>query len=175
MENYLNELLALIKSKNKLTALTSSIILPDVCGSLEYPNEASSRKRYTDWFEGFMYKDLTRKVLTGDEAYGMRCVLLHHGENSYAEYTKRYSKSGIILDKFVIYEGPSHLIKVENTKINEVSLENVILVNPLVYSTELIEAAREWLKNADPDLIEAANNLFYIQKTPFSNGVMQIY
>ena len=67
-------------------ALISAIILPDICGKVEFPEEKSSRKRYILWYDkeiGKYEKNPNDKVnmpyLSGEVIYNLRCSLLHEG------------------------------------------------------------------------------------------------
>ena len=69
-----------------MTALTTALILPDVCGKAAYPNEPSSRQRYIQWFDdniGQYEKDLSTNpdmpYLNGEIVWDLRCSLIHEG------------------------------------------------------------------------------------------------
>lgn len=67
-----------------MTALTTALILPDVCGKAEYPEIKTSKERYIKWYDKYVSKQDKLKVLnnikndlTGDIIYDLRCSLLH--------------------------------------------------------------------------------------------------
>lgn len=67
-------------------ALSSALILPDICGKAAYPEERSSRKRYILWYDeeiGKYEKNPKDKdnmpYLSREVIYSLRCSLLHEG------------------------------------------------------------------------------------------------
>lgn len=74
-----------------MSALTTVLILPDICGKAEYPQQSNSR-RYKDWlrnYAGLNYDNL----ITVDEIYKLRNSMLHQG-------TPTTKKQGENIDEF---------------------------------------------------------------------------
>ena len=68
------------------SALAVALMLPDICGKAEYPNEKSSKKRYIGWYDkniGQYEKcpddDGKMPYLSGEVVYSLRCCFLHQG------------------------------------------------------------------------------------------------
>ena len=59
------------------SALALSIAIPDVCGSIEYPDEKGVGKRYRDWFDLSCY--MLQSYLSAEDCYAIRCSYLHQG------------------------------------------------------------------------------------------------
>jgi hypothetical protein len=59
------------------SALALSVAIPDVCGSIEYPDEKGVGKRYRDWFDLSCY--MLQSYLSAEDCYAIRCSYLHQG------------------------------------------------------------------------------------------------
>lgn len=78
MERFTNAIRGAIKNKNWFAGLFLALCLPDICGSLDYPYEQKTKKRYTDWFN----KNLATKyspMFSADDCFYFRCSCLHQG------------------------------------------------------------------------------------------------
>ena len=81
-----NEIRSSIKNENYIAALSLALILPDICGKAEYPNEKNS-KRYKSWYEKYVgYTERPADPYGADMPYSsseviyqLRCSLLHQG------------------------------------------------------------------------------------------------
>lgn len=67
-----------------ISALTMALIIPDMCGKAEYPNEKSNKQRYITWFDEWIgkfetYEGQENPHLTGEIVYSLRCSMLHEG------------------------------------------------------------------------------------------------
>ncbi|MDD6204273.1 MAG: hypothetical protein PUC05_04715 [Firmicutes bacterium] len=73
-------------------ALALSLTLPDVCGKIEFPNEALPGNRYKKWFSSYATTYFTTKAtslpseeiveyawLSAEECWALRCAFLHAG------------------------------------------------------------------------------------------------
>lgn len=73
-------------------ALAVSLTLPDICGKIEFPQEASAAKRYKDWFSVYVEPLVTVPAtklpeeetvnvtwINRDECWALRCAVLHAG------------------------------------------------------------------------------------------------
>ncbi len=105
MDNFRNALIGNIEAENWYGAMTIALILPDICGSIEYPMEKSS-SRYPKWFDkcvGDKYIANIDKVnhtfMTGNDCYALRCALLHEGTSNVASH----SAHEYVSEKFILY------------------------------------------------------------------------
>ena len=81
-----NEIRSSIQNENYIAALSLALILPDICGKAEYPNEKNA-KRYKSWYENYVeYTERPADPYGADMAYSsseviyqLRCSLLHQG------------------------------------------------------------------------------------------------
>ena len=72
-----------------LAGLALALILPDICGKAEFPQENSSKKRYIQWYDetvGITEKppkstkrNTEMPYLSGEVIYSLRCQFLHQG------------------------------------------------------------------------------------------------
>ena len=124
-------------------AFMSALCLPDICGYISHPTENNVGKRYKEWFEAYMPENY-RGLMSGEEAYGLRCVVLHNGELSLAQFTNRSTNRNVILDKFELFNDGMHLLRATNNTINGVPQPSLIRLSAVKYCKDIIEGVREW-------------------------------
>src|SRR5262245_18777893 len=99
-------------------ALSQALTLPDICGSIDYPN-SSPRARYSQWFDQRLEPVYTSvnhgKVnvfLTGLDCYALRCAYLHLGTDDITQQAaqERY-------DNFIFTTAGGHLMNLYNVKL----------------------------------------------------------
>lgn len=92
MKVFVNSIRACLSDKNWHGALIVSLMLPDVCGSIEYPNKKVG-DRYRDWYESFVsngpnLKDdpdgTLYKYPSPEDCYALRCSVVHAGSEEIA-------------------------------------------------------------------------------------------
>jgi len=66
----------------------TALCLPDICGYVSDPKSSSVRDRYANWFEQYMHEKY-HGYMSGEEAYALRCIVLHNGELITKQYTLR--------------------------------------------------------------------------------------
>lgn len=96
-------------SKNYLSALTLALVIPDICSKIAYPKESRIWKRYSDWYDEYIYKyenpksekelAIMQNEIDGKMIYKLRCALLHEGsfdiESDFREYKEIKSNQAI--------------------------------------------------------------------------------
>ena len=114
MQNFLNAIEKSLSTENWYAALTSSLILPDICGSLEDP-EKRSGERYVAWFRKWVQPIYTKSLradvgphifLSGDDCYALRCALLHQGE---ADISQQRAQKALESFRFLV-PAPNHIV-----------------------------------------------------------------
>ena len=114
-------------------ALISAIILPDICGKVEFPEEKSSRKRYILWYDkeiGKYEKNPNDKVnmpyLSGEVIYNLRCSLLHEGNpnvnNDKLNSDDKIDHFSLVIEKskpFDIYSDSSAIMDFKKSNIRK--------------------------------------------------------
>jgi hypothetical protein len=82
--------------------------------------------------------------MNGEEAYSLRCIVLHNGELSTTQYRSQSPKSTIVLDKFMLKSDGLHLIRLESNTVNGVLQPNLVVINTKKYCSDLIESVKTW-------------------------------
>lgn len=74
-----------LKNNCYMTALTTALILPDICGKAKYP-DLKNRGRYVKWYDEYIgqyernpSQSDDMPYLSGDIVWKLRCSLLHEG------------------------------------------------------------------------------------------------
>ena len=112
-------------------ALNSALTLPDICGSVEYP-EKKTGERYINWYDEQIgkYEKCSKNpeipYPDGKMIYKLRCALLHEGKPSIEKYHEEDNKMHIshfalIIEKsndFDIY-GDSYVFDENSKKVCE--------------------------------------------------------
>lgn len=83
MDELTNSVRMCLAAANWHGALALALTLPDICASIEFPSETSS-KRYVNWWSNYVApwsgrdgKELT--IFDGGDTYALRCAFLHEG------------------------------------------------------------------------------------------------
>lgn len=98
MKMKIDEIKKALKNNMPESALALTLILPDICSQVEYPQEQSVTKRYKDWIDKYLSQDAFNvnhdgiysqatgisdghvPKLGSEEIYQIRCHFLHSGE-----------------------------------------------------------------------------------------------
>ncbi|MGH3628381.1 MAG: hypothetical protein ACRDRL_13205, partial [Sciscionella sp.] len=154
-------------------AFMSCVCLPDICGYLDSPTSTSVRLRYATWFEKYVSMNLYTGHVSGDEAYMLRCVVLHNGELATDQYKNRNSAKSIILDKFILASAGSHLTRYQGNFIDGVEQPSIELINVVRYCQDIVEGVKEWQKATGNTLGEGVDS-FKIEVGQIDLGGVQI-
>jgi hypothetical protein len=128
-----------------MAALALALVIPDVCGKAEYPNEKSSKARYTKWFDQEIsysehpdYSNMdplkekeAKKLphLNGEAIYQLRCAILHQG-NPNIDNDKIQNDENKIGHFIIEYEKPKVLsIYVDSPQYNNFTGKKSYRVN----------------------------------------------
>lgn len=93
MQRFTNAGRVALSNKNWYGALTIALTLPDVCGSLQWPNNRSE-KRYKRWCKRWIVPIYTHEIgplreshcfMSADDLYQVRCSLIHSGRGDIVE------------------------------------------------------------------------------------------
>ncbi len=119
-------------------ALASVLIVPDLCGAMDAEDGRATRSRYVEWFDRFVaprYEVRGESWLTGEDAYGLRCAMLHQGR--LRPHIGRYSRV-IFLEP-----GPGGPM-MHNNVIND-----VLNIDVGTFVRDVLDGARAWLDEAE--------------------------
>jgi hypothetical protein len=76
MINLLEDVHKALDARAFYLALTGALVLPDICGSMEYADGVANRNRYAAWFDEWIGPRY-EAFLSGKQCYEFRCDLLH--------------------------------------------------------------------------------------------------
>lgn len=84
-----------LKSKNYFAALTSSLVLIDICSKIHAPTENKINKRYKKWLNDVLITNLpySNDYLSSSNIWFLRCAMLHEGSTDPTTNTS-YQKFG---------------------------------------------------------------------------------
>ena len=75
---YFDEIKRCIDGKCYWALLHVILVLPDVCGAMETNDGEATPQKYKNWCKRY----LADKLITSDDWYRMRCIVLHQGRSS---------------------------------------------------------------------------------------------
>ncbi|RKY78195.1 hypothetical protein DRQ00_05700 [candidate division KSB1 bacterium] len=87
MKTFIDSIRLAVTNENWYGALIIALILPDICGKIEFPDK-STNKRYPEWYDKYVshkyefgdcYQKANTIFMTGNDCYALRCALLHEG------------------------------------------------------------------------------------------------
>ena len=98
LERLVKEIDICIQNKCYISALTTAIMLPDICSKAEYPNEKATGKRYKQWYKQYVYSENPFGIhMPEDIAYSLRCNLLHEGNPTIDNANCRVNQFALII------------------------------------------------------------------------------
>ncbi|WP_394294000.1 hypothetical protein [Aeromonas rivipollensis] len=103
IKEYVTSVRQAITEGNWYCALSLALALPDICGSIEYPTEQSSKNRYIAWYGQYVAHKFPEvfsegvgdMLLSGSDCYALRCSFLHNGSE---DITHQRAKE--VMDRF---------------------------------------------------------------------------
>jgi hypothetical protein len=163
MQDFLDSVEESLKAENWYAALTTALILPDICGWLTDPEVKSSQKRYVEWFNTYMLPTYTSQIgaervehvfLSGKDCYSLRCALLHEGGDDIERQRARDS-----LTRF-------HFTKpLKNNNVIHLQQYNTVLQLQVdIFCREICAGVRQWLDDFkdDTEVLSRMNELLQI-------------
>lgn len=174
MKELLKSLEIAIEQKNWYAALIIAITLPDIAGHIDYPNDGS-QKRYVKWFDKYIKQKYptTDKVyygieglvfgvtqahttkaflITGEECYAIRCVILHEGRfkiNGQSVLKSMKNDSLSIIDKVadcVRFTFESNTSNTEDVTIQSIGDQNILQINVSQFCLNIKDGLYKWLE-----------------------------
>lgn len=148
MKNFSNAIRDAVEKRNWYAALTTALILPDVCARLAGLGQKSS-VRYPIWFDQWMGHHYRRHIgadqqlhvfLSGADCYALRCSLLHHGETDIRTQRARQA-----LDNFH-FVAPQPGIYIHCNQSN-----NTLQLQVDVFAVQMADAVDAWAASVKDD------------------------
>lgn len=156
IKNFVEDIKRARDNKAYLSGLALALILPDICGKIEFykTSNMNNRDKYIKWFDDWIYKyveipksesgnydDYDKLVkFNGEVCYALRNAFLHHGN-----IFDKYDENEIRIDRFELCVsdsewqfGDGHGCLISGGKIVETNRRfNVInLLNCFIFGTE---------------------------------------
>lgn len=99
VERLVKEIESGLKNKCYISALSTALILPDICGKAKYPSERTS-VRYNQWLKEYVCNKQPFGIQAEAEIiYDLRCRLLHEGNPSINTNKYKIKKFALIVRK----------------------------------------------------------------------------
>ncbi len=145
-----------VRQENWLAAISLSLLMPDICGSIDEPSNKSSRDRYARWFDTWFQFKESNQVLAGNDCYALRCALIHEGRD-----VTNSQKAKKEIDKFHFVKPPTDG---STPYVTEIGGGFYIPVD--MFASEMCAALSRWLssKSKDVDAQERMGNLIKIHQ-----------
>ncbi len=167
MNNFINAIRKALVGKNWYGALTVALILPDICGSLENPQN-KSQIRYIEWFDKYLKEEYTHEVganhtlhnfLSGEDCYALRCSFLHEGSDTISHQRVR-----IALNNF-------YFISDKNLHRNQSN--STLQLSVQIFCEEMCTATEKWLKDVsnNNDITMRLSELIVIHNIDDPGGI----
>lgn len=162
MERFTNSIRTALQAGDWYGALTTAIMLPDICGRMETPNEGSNRRYarwFTEWVEPLYTMDLfgERHVfLSGNDCYALRCSLLHEGGENIEKQKAREA-----LGNFHFIEPP-----LNGGSVHKMQSNQSLLLQVDIFCSDVADAVDKWVKSDSantPEVLERMNGLLLIR------------
>ena len=165
--NFISSIKKSIEEENWYSALAVSLMLPDICGNLEWPNKKST-SRYIKWFKenlqeqtytSYIGADRKKHVfLTGDDCYGLRCSYLHAGQDNINAQSVQKA-----LNEFVFVAPEPNTYLHRNYKVDSDGQKLQLQIDK--FCLEICEGVENWIDRVknNTDIQERARNMMEIQ------------
>jgi hypothetical protein len=141
MNRFTSSIRQSIEAKDWYGALMTALILPDICGKFETPNEGS-KARSVRWLKTWIEPLYTRHIgadrrehvfLSSEDCYALRCSFLHEGISNIGEQRARKA-----LDDFhFITPHPRRHIHCNQS-------DNTLQLQVDVFCNEVADAVDKW-------------------------------
>jgi len=145
IDRYLDSIIKSLESKNWYGALFIALVIPDICGALEHPNEKPG-VRYVNWYNKYMLAKYSSTIgplhephvfLSGDDCFALRCSLLHQGTGDIEK-----QKISTILKSVRFNEPPDNGGMLHRNQRN-----NVLQLQVDIFCNDIIDATHQWLSD----------------------------
>lgn len=163
INEYVTSILKSIENENWYAGLTLALTIPDICGSINTPNENSSKKRFIEWYDAFVLPRFSQVfsngegdlLLNGADCYALRCSFLHNGiENISNQRAKE------LLEKFYFIQ------PLKSWSFNTRSRNNMLIIQIDRFCKLICDAVDDWLKTRqDSDFSDKQLLKIYNPKT----------
>ncbi|MPS42795.1 MAG: hypothetical protein E2597_01335 [Stenotrophomonas sp.] len=138
MEDFLQSIEAAIEQSNWNAAISLSLMLPDICPSMQ--GIRRGRKRYMDWFNTYAADDFSSSFggafLSCEDCYALRCSILHSGTDDISDNSVEATLSKVTFTT----------LQMHNIRFND-----QLILDPRKFSMSMVNGARKWLSDVAQD------------------------
>lgn len=172
IKNYQNSIKSSLNDENYFSAMSTVLIMPDVCSSIEYANIKEVGIRYKKWLDKYLIplisteSDNVKKYLNSANIYALRCTLLHIGsanaslQNNYSKYVDVEAQfdelvpflNTVNFDKVAPLD--SYILETQSSKLS-------VMLDVHFFCELVINAMDKWL-TSNSDLNDKVIDLFSI-------------
>ena len=147
MRPFIEAVRSSVSEKNWYAALSTALILPDICGRLQNPAKLSG-VRYAEWFNTHMAIRYShpdedggphRQFLAGNDCYALRCAYLHEGGDDILSQSAREA-----LQRFQFCVPPG------NNTFHCNDRDGVLQLQVDIFCRDLADGAENWLDIIPP-------------------------
>ena len=144
MKRFIRSIDIALKARDWYGALSTALILPDICGRIEAPEQVS-KARYIDWFNKYLLPHYTGQIgperkthvfLHGEDCYALRCSYLHEGGGTIVEQRARKA-----LDSFHFITPPPN-----GNSVHMNQSGNVLQLQVDIFCRQMCAAVEKWMK-----------------------------
>jgi hypothetical protein len=140
MKDIVRSIRTSIQNKNWYSALITSLIVPDICGKIQYPNK-QSKERYIEWLNEYLSVSY-RVFLTATDCYALRCSFLHEGSDNITSQEARR-----VLDNFILMSNPHfHCNYIDNSGKKSLQLDVGTFCEDMCLASEV------WMQAVSSDI-----------------------
>ncbi len=146
MRRFTEAIKGCLDSQNWYGALFIALAMPDICGTIEYPEDGRPNERYKHWFDAYLLKHYTKHYkgketifMRASDCWALRCSIFHKGSDDTSKSTDKENKGKII--KFWISAKNLHLIKSKNK----------LIINATNFCEDVIQAVEDWSRDIKGD------------------------
>ena len=149
MERFTNAIRKAIENENWFAGLFLALCLPDICGSLETPNE-SVGERYKRWFSDNLAPKYS-PMFSANDCYYFRCSCLHRG----------LDKDGKLAHEKIHFIPPPP----NNNIIHLNKLNDILQMQIDIFCDDIAKAADDWYEKKaknNPEIQSKIDNLIEV-------------
>ena len=132
MKNFTDSIRKAVEDKNWFAGLFLALCMPDICATIETPNDTNVGERYKRWFNTNLASTYV-PMFSADDCYYFRCSCLHQGLDSHVRLAH---------DRIHFITPPPRNNIVHRNKIN-----NVLQMQIDIFCNDVANAVDSWYEN----------------------------
>ncbi|MDM1033838.1 hypothetical protein HXZ91_05005 [Myroides odoratimimus] len=143
MKHLIESLDQAVHDENWYSALFFLVTIPDICSKLEFPKQRSTKLRYSDWIENYLYKvdPDYEKHICGVDFYALRCSLLHEGNSDIEGQTAARR-----IEHIRFLKNTSHLATIKDSySKSDLDGKHILVLSVKQLSSDIIQAYHLWI------------------------------